>query len=220
MCLVQRRLHSSRQRNVILFQQNRVIQPKPVIRPAAHLHRVLFQLPQSRRRLPCIPNPRPRPAQLLHKPPRQRRYPTQMPQKIQRRPLSRQNRSRFPRQPQHILARLDELPVHRPRFHSHLRIQPPKHHLRQRQSSTNQFLLRHNMRPPRSTSRNCSRNRSVAGPNIFRQRPLNHLSHILRIPIHIHWSAVASRRFSVGSPTRQCSPSPRAAFSHHCHSER
>ena len=100
------RAHAAGHRAVVLLDQDRVVEPRAVVDPAAVRHRRLLERPQARRRLAGVEQPRSRPPpHRPHHPRRQRRDAREAPEEVQGGPLGHEQPARRSLHPQHAGAR-------------------------------------------------------------------------------------------------------------------
>ena len=182
--LPKRLLHTTSKRDVIFFEQDRVVKADAMICAASHLDRIFFEQAQPRSCFTRVAYARVCPRKSLYKFMRQRGDAAQMREKIQRGSLACQNRAAASVQMQKIAAFGNGLRVMDAKFNLHFRIERAKDAFRQRQSRANDVLSRHDVRTAPCRSGNCRQYGRVARADILRKRSLHELGDVFAIPLH------------------------------------
>ena len=101
---------------MIIFDQDAIIEPEPMIPSAADGDRIFLQQAQARHRLAGIDDDRVRPGNRLDVSTRHRRNPREMLQEIERDALGGEKRLRFAGDPREDFARRDHFAIADRRF--------------------------------------------------------------------------------------------------------
>ncbi len=169
----------ARERSVVLLDQDRVVQPGAMVRPAAGRHRRLFQSPQPRRRLARIEDPRARALDRLHRAGAERRHPGQPPEKVQRGPLGGQQRSRRTLHPQHRPALLPPHALAYESIERRVRIELPEYLFGHVEPEDHARRLLRDQRPRAGVLRHGGCRRHVAIADVLGERPLDQIFELL-----------------------------------------